>query len=193
MPATPGSDNASRTPSSRNGSMMATMHFMRDGGLARACRKGPGFVARTGERAKQYGFTVIELMIVVAILGILAAVAMPAWRDYLVRAKVQQAVDAAAPHRIALDRACREGRLDGSGHDDLGLGPPDAWHSEYTTAVAAAGVGPTAGTVTLTLAGVGGNIETGGRLVLAGTCEAGRMTWTAGGGDVPGKYLPTLP
>ena len=141
----------------------------------------------------QKGLTVIELMIVIAILGILAAVAMPAWRDYLVRAKIQQAADAAAPHRAALDRACRDGRLDGAGHDDLGLDPPEAWHGEYTTAIAAAGVGPTAGTVTLALTDVGGDIESGGLLVLAGTCDAGRMTWTAGGGDLPGKYLPTLP
>ena len=141
----------------------------------------------------QKGLTVIELMIVIAILGILAAVAIPAWRDYLVRAKIQQAADVAAPHRAALDRACRDTRLDGAGHDDLGLDPPEAWHGEYTTAIAAAGVGPTAGTVTLTLTDVGGGIESGGLLVLAGTCDGGRMTWTAGGGEVPGKYLPTLP
>ena len=142
---------------------------------------------------KQNGLTVIELMIVTAILGILAAVAIPAWRDYLVRAKIQQAVDAAAPHRAALDRACRDGNLDGAGHDALGLKSPEAWRGEYTTAIAAVGKGPTAGSVTLSLVGVGGDIEAGGRLVLSGACEAGRMTWTAGGEEVPGKYLPTLP
>lgn len=144
-------------------------------------------------RVKQNGLTVIELMIVVAILGILAAVAMPAWRDYLVRAKVRQAVEAAAPHRAALDRVCREGRLDGAGHDVLGLDPPEAWSSDYTTAIAAAGEGPAAGTVTLTLRSVGGGIKAGRSLVLTGTCEAGRMAWAAGGGDVPRKYLPVLP
>ena len=140
----------------------------------------------------QNGLTVIELMIVVAILGILAAVAMPAWRDYMVRAKIQQAADVAVPHRAALERACGDGNLDGAGHDLLGLDPPEAWRSEYTTAIAAAGVGPTAGTVTVTLVRVGGDIEAGGRLVLAGTCDAGRMAWIAGGEDVPGKYLPNL-
>ena len=141
---------------------------------------------------KQSGVTVIELMLVVAILGVLAAVAVPAWRDYLVRTKIEQATGAAAPHRVALDRACRDGRLDGAGHDELGLDPPDQWQSEHVTAIVAAGEGPTAGTVTLTLADVGGGIEAGGRLVLAGTCDAGRMIWTAGAGDVPGKYLPAL-
>ena len=107
---------------------------------------------------------------------------MPAWRDYLVRTKIEQATAAAAPHRVALDRACREGRLEGAGHDELGLDPPDQWQSEHVTAIVAAGEGPKAGTVTLTLADVGGDIEPGGRLVLAGTCVAGRMIWTAGGG-----------
>ena len=155
-------------------------------------RFGERHAGRSG-RVKQNGLTVIELMIVVAILGILAAVAMPAWRDYLVRAKVRQATDTAAPHRAALDRACGEGRLDGAGHGVLGLAPPEAWSSDYATAIAAAGEGPAAGTVTLTLTGVGGGIEAGSRLVLAGRCEAGRMTWAAGGEDVPGKYLPALP
>ena len=141
---------------------------------------------------RQSGLTVIELMIVVAILGILAAVAMPAWRDYLVRAKVRQAAEAAAPHRAALDQACREGRLDSTGHGVLGLDPPEAWSSDYATAIAAAGEGPAAGTVTLALKGVGGGIEDGSRLVLTGTCEAGRMSWTAGGEAVPRKYLPDL-
>ena len=109
------------------------------------------------------------------------------------RARVQQAADSAAVHRAALDRACREGTLDGAGHDSLGLERAQTGQGEYTTAIAATGVGPTAGTVTLTLVDVGGDIEDGGRLVLAGTCDAGRMAWTAGGEDVPGKYLPTLP
>ena len=141
----------------------------------------------------QKGLTVIELMIVVAILGILAAVAMPAWRDYLVREKIQQAADAAAPHRASLAGACRDGRLDGAGHEQLGLDPPETWHDEYTTAIAAAGVGSAAGIVTLTLTDVGGGIEPGGLLILSGICDGGRMIWTAGGEDVPGKYLPTLP
>ena len=148
---------------------------------------------RPAGRGAASGLTVIELMIVIAILGILAAVAMPAWRDYVVRAKVGQAADAAAPHRAALERACGEGNLAGAGHERLGLEPPAAWRSEYATAITAAGAGPTAGSVTLTLAAVGGGIADGSRLVLAGTCDAGRMLWTAGGGDVPEKFLPALP
>ena len=142
---------------------------------------------------KQHGLTVIELMIVFAILGILAAVALPAWRDYLVRAKVQQAIDAAAPHRAALDLACRDGRLEGTDNEVLGLAPPSSWRSEYTTSIAAAGESPTAGTVTVAVDRVGGGIVAGATLVLAGTCTGRTMTWAPGGDDVPEKYLPVLP
>ena len=195
MPATPISDSASRTSSSRNGLMMATMHFMRNDGLAGEDGNSGKIVGPSGNRrVNQKGLTVIELMIVIAILGILAAVAMPAWRDYLVRAKIQQAADAAAPHRAALDRACRDTRLDGAGHDDLGLDPPEAWHGEYTTAIAAAGVGADGGDRHP-------DPDRSGRRHRVGRPPRPRrdlatpdgLTWTAGGGDVPGKYLPTLP
>ncbi|MEQ1117966.1 prepilin-type N-terminal cleavage/methylation domain-containing protein [Acinetobacter junii] len=60
-------------------------------------------------KSMQKGFTLIELMIVVAIIGILAAVALPAYQDYTARAKVSEVVLAASTCRTAVSEASQTG------------------------------------------------------------------------------------
>jgi type IV pilus assembly protein PilA len=64
----------------------------------------------------QQGFTLIELMIVVAIIGILAAIAIPAYQDYTVRAKVSELIlEASKPKMSVAEFAQVQGTLTGSG------------------------------------------------------------------------------
>jgi len=142
----------------------------------------------------QKGFTLIELMIVVAIIGILAAVAIPAYQDYTVRAKVQEAVNLSNPHRTSLGIACSEGALEVSGtaatqQTDLGLAPPTSYNAKYTTTIAAVGVDTTFGLVTILMKQIGGSISLGSSILYTGTCSPGGMQWAVSG-TIATKFWP---
>ena len=80
----------------------------------------------------QQGFTLIELMIVVAIIGILAAVALPAYQDYTVRAKVTEGLSLAASAKTAVSENAANGSPFGSGWT-----APNATDSVDSVAIAA--------------------------------------------------------
>ena len=142
-------------------------------------------------RADQKGLTIIELMIIVAIIGILASVAIPAYQDYEVREKVGEAVALAHSARTALGIACSQGTLSGADHGSLGLSPADAHSGDYTQSIAATGLSSTEGIVTITFNAIDGVIEEGQRIVYTGACGDDGMRWTVDG-DVLPKYLPKI-
>ena len=91
-------------------------------------------------KAMQKGFTLIELMIVIAIIGILAAIALPAYQDYTVRSKVSEALIAASSPKSALSEAFQTDGISGltaaaKSINASGGNNGDAYASKYVKAV----------------------------------------------------------
>jgi type IV pilus assembly protein PilA len=89
-------------------------------------------------RHVQAGYTLIELMIVTTIIGILSAIAVPAYQDYSIRARVAEAASLTGPAKTAIDMAYAEGYSLGSipSQASLQLDPSGSYSSKYVNGVA---------------------------------------------------------
>jgi type IV pilus assembly protein PilA len=110
-------------------------------------------------RKVQQGFTLIELMIVVAIIGILAAVAIPAYSDYTIKAKVGNALTAADSIKTAVAVCAQEAGGDLTDCDAGSNGVPATTDFTVTKEVASVAIADGVIAMTLAASGIGTNVD----------------------------------
>jgi type IV pilus assembly protein PilA len=164
-------------------------------------------------KAMHTGFTLIELMIVVAIIGILAAIAIPAYSDYTIRAKVTEGINMAAAAETTVAEGWQTGDMAGLAAAQasytftatkyvrrIQISPADG-HITVTYETVASGIPQLAGANEITLtpsiggnqlaAGLVGNIDWACVSSTSSTATTNGLYFDAPGAPVLAKYVPT--
>jgi len=134
-------------------------------------------------KKQQSGFTLIELMIVVAIIGILAAIALPAYQDYTKRAHVTEGLQMAGAAKLGVSEYYASENVWPSNNEVVGLADKDLITGNAVKSVEVTENGE----ITVTF---GPKVGDGKTLLLIPSATNGAIQWNCHKGTLEAKYLP---
>jgi len=142
-------------------------------------------------KTAQQGFTLIELMIVVAIIGILAAVAIPAYQDYTIRAKMTEAMSIASGAKTGIaEYYISEGSMPAD-QTTAGLEAAASYATDIVQSMTYTRTDADNGVITMAIEDLGGDTTAGETYTLTGTGTGTGVTWVCAAGTLNAKYLPS--
>ncbi len=135
---------------------------------------------------KQQGFTLIELMIVVAIIGILAAIAIPAYQDYTIRAQVSEGLNLAGGAKAAVSEFTMDSGNFPTNNATAGMAVANTISGKYVDSVT-----NTSGLIQVEFGGSAHAILAPDNLQLSAMTTAGSIVWVCKSSTIADKHLPS--
>ena len=139
-------------------------------------------------KKSQQGFTLIELMIVVAIIGILAAIAIPAYQDYTIRAQVSEGLSLTGAAKVAATEYWQDRGEFPSVNESAGLAAANTITGKYVASVAVAN-----NVITVTYGGEANQKINAATLTLTADSTGGSVEWDCAGGNILSGQPQWLP
>jgi type IV pilus assembly protein PilA len=135
----------------------------------------------------QKGFTLIELMIVVAIIGILASMAIPAFQRYSIRAQIAEGIALTGPVTVAMAEYFNDRGEFPADNTVAGLSPASAYAGTYVQSISVS-----LDTISIQYGNQANSEINGETVTIVAAGSSGSVRWTcASGGVIPDKYLPS--